>query len=241
MSVVDEVDLSSRENLYFLLTNNQGAGKIILYDDKLKVIMETDDIVQNLTIGSLELYFSLNDKSDYPLFNPIEGDDLIEWLEKQVSIDYIKQLGYELERVETRWQDGGILYQIKNTDIQLLIGRPDMEETIYAFSAPVSVVLQECIGKESELVTKDGFVCQGDGPLDTLFPPFDFLYCNMNLLYRIKFKNASILKKRLKRRGKNGIMSSWIKLNLPMETRFAGKEKRFGSKGNQSVIEKNEI
>jgi len=154
---------------------NQGAGKIELYDDQIKVIVKTEESDKNLTIGNHELYFSLNDKSDSPLFKPIKGDDLISWLEKQISADYIKQLGYELENVKTQWQDGGILYQMKNTNIQLIMV-PQYEyesqhiETLYSFSAPASIILQDYVDKKSDIVAKGDFVYVPFGRLESYGP-----------------------------------------------------------------------
>lgn len=152
---------------------NQGEGKIELYNDGIKLIIKTEKNTNNLTIGNYELYFNLKDKSDSPLFTPVKGTDLIAWLEKQVSADYIRQLGYELEYIETGWQDGGQLYEIKNTNIQMIIAYynyPSEDTKLYSFSAPASLILPEQIGKKGDIVVKDDIIYIPFGELEGYGP-----------------------------------------------------------------------
>lgn len=151
----------------------QGEGRIELYNEQVKLMLQTEN---NLLPENSEFVFNLSNKSDVPLFKQITGNDLKKWLTDQVGLDYITGLGYEIENVPTNWQDGCHLYNIKNTNISLIMvpeyqsGDFYSPEELRSFSAPASVISPDLIGKKGEIVVRDEIVYVPFGNLDAFGP-----------------------------------------------------------------------
>lgn len=142
---------------------NQGSATIEFLNDGIKLVTEAESSEAELSIGNQSVTFSMSNKTDKPIADSIDASTLLSWLNKETYDTDITQMGYEMETVSNIGMSAGTtLYQIKNTDIQILIKNPrdavkgiadeeDLESfsdknIIKAIIAPAGIVASDKIG-----------------------------------------------------------------------------------------------
>lgn len=136
--------------------NNQGTVNIILKNDGIDLTISSDD--------ERNIFFALADKSDQPITKTIDRKTLLNWLETKISMSQIKAQGYEIEEYRLMERNGlNRQYQIKNTDIILVMFGEDISEgteigerkklsdkVLFGIMAPADIICPDCVGKEYE-------------------------------------------------------------------------------------------
>lgn len=136
--------------------NNQGTVNIILKNDGIDLTISSDD--------ERNIFFALADKSDQPITKAIDRKTLLNWLETKISMSQIKAQGYEIEEYRLMERNGfNRQYQIKNTDIILVMFGEDISEgteigerkklsdkVLFGIMAPADIICPDCVGKEYE-------------------------------------------------------------------------------------------
>ena len=102
-----------------------------------------------------EVVFSFANKSDEPLV-VLDRETLLEWLDKGLSANEIRAMGYELKGVVTQDQGEIVTYRIANTDVYLTISSIHLASEAYLFNdfenligiqAPASILAPSAIGQ----------------------------------------------------------------------------------------------
>lgn len=136
--------------------NNQGTVNIILKNDGIDLTISSDD--------EKKIFFALAGKSDQPVTKAIDRKTLLNWLETKISMSQIKAQGYEIEEYRLMERNGlNRQYQIKNTDIILVMFGEDISEgteigerkklsdkVLFGIMAPADIICPDCVGKEYE-------------------------------------------------------------------------------------------
>lgn len=136
--------------------NNQGTVNIILKNDAIDLTISSDD--------EKKIFFALAEKSDQPITKEIDRKTLLNWLETKISMSQIKAQGYEIEEYRLMERNGfNRQYQIKNTDIILVMFGEDISEgteigerkklsdkILFGIMAPADIICPDCVGKEYE-------------------------------------------------------------------------------------------
>lgn len=136
--------------------NKQGTVVAELKNDGIDLAISSDD--------EKKIFFALAGKSDQPVTKAIDRKTLLNWLETKISMLQIKAQGYEIEEYRLMERDGtNRQYQIKNTDIILVMFGEDISEgteiderkklsdkILFGIMAPASIICPDCVGKEYE-------------------------------------------------------------------------------------------
>ena len=136
--------------------NNQGTVNIILKNDGIDLTVSSNN--------ERNIFFALADKSDQPITKAIDRKTLLNWLETKISMSQIKAQGYEIEEYSLMERNGfNRQYQIKNTDIILVMFGEDISEgteigerkklsdkVLFGIMAPADIICPDCVGKEYE-------------------------------------------------------------------------------------------
>jgi len=139
--------------------NNQGNVNIELYDESIKITIDTEQKLSDIVITGVECNFNIADKSDKPFAKKVDSDIVKKWLSKPHSKKQITSQGFDLTFLcgdqNTTWKS----YAITNTDIIIdFIGREISysfinseyfdEEFAIAYTIPAEIVIPHKIGKE---------------------------------------------------------------------------------------------
>lgn len=121
--------------------NHHGIGTVTLDDNGVFLQMTMPD-------NSIGCFFKFTDKSDAPVEPLITKEVLTEWLKTPVTLEDIKQQGYELIKTEN-----DRITQIKDTDIfihyeYLYVDDPSSDEVVFRISAPAQIIMPERIGSQ---------------------------------------------------------------------------------------------
>lgn len=156
-----------KENIcdyYFTDTlSNQGKASVELLDSGIKVIIKTEEQNVDNHIADCEVQFNYADKSDAPI-SIIDKELLLNWLKKGASMNDVKAQGYEFEYLKLiirQYTDAaGVLYQIKNTDIQIEAsgGSADGSPNIMSITAPAKLIIPDAISTNVKYINKDGIL-----------------------------------------------------------------------------------
>lgn len=176
-----ETIVFNAEHMEFDFTDSQentGRAFVALKNDSISFKSIIDNKNNELFIGNLDEVFFIKDKSDKPFFAQITRDMLVEWINTGISLDEIKQSGYELIFVDHPFLCGipnkyASVYSIKNTDIKLLALEYDTgsvsdwndvenhlleKTTVFEISAPASVLIPDRVGNHSISFEEDGIL-----------------------------------------------------------------------------------
>ena len=112
--------------------SNTGEVKVELKNDGV-IINVTSNSAQAINFDTTELYFKLSSLTDKPTIGMITKQTVIEWLDNRVSLNTLKQLGYEFEfecafvlgYEEFNWAN---MYKIKGQEVLVVFVNYDVYE-----------------------------------------------------------------------------------------------------------------
>ncbi|MDD6094766.1 MAG: hypothetical protein PUC29_03375 [Clostridia bacterium] len=162
----DEFELSFIDS-----QSNSGKIKIKLIDTGIVITTSMENTLETISIGNIDLEFSLQQRTDTPEERDISSDIITSWMRERITLNELKQSGYEIEFVRMMPAGGGInehakTYRIANTDIQLLVMDFDLSKTtdydamsnnllddyaVCAVIAPAEVIAPQDIGKSGNI------------------------------------------------------------------------------------------
>lgn len=170
--------------------NNQGNATIELQNSGINLTITTEVAVSEVSIGNLDVYFKLSEKSDKPFVKEITQEVLLGWLSQRTTMSTIKQMGYELIHLGALYKDtSASLYEIKDTDIKLALFNYDIydnserygdektseeDRILVGISAPAKILLPDKIKADALPFVEDDILYVPDGHLAANYRPFDF-------------------------------------------------------------------
>lgn len=174
--------------------SNEGNAVLTLENDYMRLETNIDKKNDALSIGVLNVPFSLDKKSDKPIIEKINNQHLLKWLSQRTTLTDIKQMGYEVNFEHNIINIGtenylAHQYVIKNTDIRLLLldydlskkhSGTDMSKTmlkepvIFAVSAPAELFLPEKVGDDFRPFVKEDILYVPNGEFSQDFCQYYF-------------------------------------------------------------------
>jgi len=155
--------------------SNTGNVVITLRNDRLHIKTTITKTANALSVGELDLTFTLDQRTDKPERQEITQETILSWMSNRITLNDLKQAGYELEFGKTMTAGGGTnnhakSYKIVNSDVQILTMDFDLSKTkeynemeqnllsdyaVYAVIAPAELIAPDLVGKETPLLTKN--------------------------------------------------------------------------------------
>lgn len=138
---------------------NDGTITLTLENGTIKVQVETTNKTSQISMGTIEAIFSVDEKSDKPFAAKIDGKVLLSWLDGKTSLKQVQRQGYELE-----YDTGYGVYKIKNTEVSLVAERLYSEDGlsdepyIQGVSAPAGILIPNKMGRDYNAFYEDNFL-----------------------------------------------------------------------------------
>lgn len=165
--------------------NNQGTVSIKLENEEIKLMIETYSNGNAISMGNIDLTFSLALKSDKPFAAQIDKNTLLSFLQTYTTLSDLRRKGFELELDHSTMENKGFdTYVIQNTDIILaaLMNADTNDSFVFAISAPASIICPECVGENNDAFLKDDVLYLPDLPILDHFLSLSYDTANVKII-----------------------------------------------------------
>lgn len=158
--------------------SNTGNIEITLKDDGLMIRTTVNAEEDTISVGNLELAFTLEQRTDRPEEKEISNETIMSWMTERTTLSELKQAGHEVVFERTTTMGGGtnehrLIYKIANTDIQLLMMDFDLSKVtdyndidsnlfndffVTSVIAPADVACPQFVGDFTQVHSENGIM-----------------------------------------------------------------------------------